>query len=89
MKFKKNLVFALLFIAAIVLGSIIGDTLSGVKGLSWLSYGISFGISSGNPLVINLYILTLTFGLAFSINIAQVILIIVALLLYKPISKGL
>ena len=89
MKFRKNLILVLLVLAAIVLGSIVADLASGVSGLSWLSYGISFGISSADPLVLNLYILTLTFGLAFSINVAQIIFIIVAFLTYKPIAKGL
>ena len=89
MKFKRNLVFALLIIAAIVLGSIVADLFGNVSGLSWLSYGISFGISSGNPLVLNLYVITLTFGLGVSINIAQIIFIVIALLTYKPIARGL
>lgn len=89
MKFKRNLVFLLLVLAAIVLGSVVGDLVKGVSGLSWLSYGISFGISSADPLVLNLYVLTLTFGLAFSINIAQIVFIIIAFLIYKPIAKGL
>ncbi len=89
MKFKRNLVFALLVIAAIVLGSVVGDLFSGVSGLSWLSYGISFGISPDNPLVLNLYVITLTFGLGISINIAQILFIAIALLIYKPIARGL
>ena len=89
MKFKRNLVFALLVIAAIVLGSIVADLFGDVSGLSWLKYGISFGISSGNPLVLNLYVLTLTFGLNLSINIAQILFIVVALIAYKPIARGL
>ena len=42
MKFKRNFVFALLVIAAIVLGTVVADLLSDVNGLSWLSYGASF-----------------------------------------------
>ena len=89
MKFKRNLVFLLLILAAIVLGSVVADLVRGVSGLSWLSYGISFGIGSGNPLVLDLYVLTLTFGLAFSVNIAQIIFIVIAFLIYKPIARGL
>ena len=89
MKFKRNLVFLLLILTAIVLGSVVADLVRGVSGLSWLSYGISFGIGSGNPLVLDLYVLTLTFGLAFSINIAQIIFIVITFLIYKPIARGL
>ena len=89
MKFKRNLVFALLVIAAIVLGSITADLFAGVEGLSWLSYGVSFGISSGNPMVLDLYVLTLTFGLSISINIAQILFIVIAFVIYKPIARGL
>ena len=87
MKFKRNLVFALLVIAAIVLGSITADLFAGVEGLSWLSYGVSFGISSGSPMVLNLHVLTLTFGLGLSINIAQIILIVVAFINDKTTNQ--
>lgn len=86
MKFKKNLLLILFVLAAIVLGALLADLVKG-SAVAWLSYGLSFGLNSGNPFVLDLYILKLTFGLSFSLNVAQLFLIIVALLIYKPISK--
>lgn len=86
LKFKKNLLLILFILAAIVLGALLADLVRG-SAAAWLSYGLSFGLNNGNPFVLDLYILKLTFGLSFSLNVAQLFLIIVALLIYKPISK--
>ena len=40
--------------------------------LSWLSYYVSFGISADHPLVLDLGILQLTFGLNFGLYTAQI-----------------
>lgn len=89
MKFKKNLILFLLIAAAIVLGTIVANLTSGSSVLGWLSYGVSFGISGANPLVLDLYIMKLTFGLSLSVNISQIIFILLAVILYKPVSKAI
>ncbi len=78
---KNYWTLLLLVLAGIVLGGFIGELTSNVSFLSWLSYGQSFGLS--DPLVLNLGILVLTFGLKIKITIAGIIGILIAILIYR------
>ena len=51
--------------------------------LWWLSYGQSFGLET--PISLNLNIVQITFGLMFKINIASIIGLIVAILIYRKV----
>ena len=63
-----------------VLSGIIGEAASGVPFLSWLNFGQSFGLS--DPLVLNMGILVITFGLSIRITMASIIGVIIAILTY-------
>ena len=78
---KNYWTLLLLVLAGIVLGGFIGELTSNVSFLSWLGYGQSFGLS--DPLVLNLGILVLTFGLKIKITIAGIIGILIAMLIYR------
>lgn len=78
---KNAWVLLVLMLAGIVVGGFIGNLASGVSGLSWLSYGQSFGLD--NPIVLNLGILVITFGLTIRITIASIIGMIIAGLVYR------
>lgn len=70
----------LLILAGIVLGSFIATLTSGISGLSWLGFGQTFGFQS--PIVLDLGILVVTFGLTIKITIASIIGIVVAVIIY-------
>lgn len=70
----------LLILAGIVLGSFIAMLTEGVSGLSWLSFGQTFGFE--DPIVLNLGVIVLTFGLSIKITIASIIGIIAAAIIY-------
>ena len=78
---KNYWTLLLLVLAGIVLCGFIGELTSNVSFLSWLGYGQSFGLS--DPLVLNLGILVLTFGLKIKITIAGIIGILIAILIYR------
>lgn len=78
---KNYWTLLLLVLAGIVLGGFIGELTSNVSFLSWLNYGQSLGLS--DPLVLNLGILVLTFGLKIKITIAGIIGILIAILIYR------
>lgn len=78
---KNNWALFLLLLAGIVIGGFIGELTKGIAGLSWLSYGQSFGFAE--PIVLNLGILVVTFGLTIKITIASIIGILVAILIYR------
>ena len=78
---KNYWTLLLLVLEGIVLGGFIGELTSNISFLSWLNYGQSFGLS--DPLVLNLGILVLTFGLKIKITIAGIIGILIAILIYR------
>ena len=65
----------------VLLAGIVGELTSGISGLSWLSYGKSFGFQ--NPIVLDLGILVLTFGLSIKITIASIVGVLVAIFIYR------
>ncbi len=81
MKGKNNWTLFILILAGIVLGGFLGNLAQNVSWLSWLNYGQAFGLE--NPLVLDLGILVLTFGLTVRITIAGIIGIIIGILVYR------
>ncbi|MCI9237010.1 DUF4321 domain-containing protein [Lachnospiraceae bacterium 50-23] len=71
----------LLILAGIVLGGFIGMLADGVSALSWLNYGQSFGLDE--PVILNLGLLVVTFGLTIKITIASIIGVVLAIIIYR------
>ena len=74
---KNNWACFLLILAGIVIGGFIGSLLP----VEWLSFGQSFGLTS--PVVLDLGILTITFGLSIRITVSSIIGIILAIIIYR------
>ena len=80
----KNVWILLLFIlSGLVIGGLLGELAGQVDSLWWLSYGQSFGLTS--PVELNLSIMQITFALMFKINIASIIGLIIAILVYRKV----
>lgn len=77
MKGKNNWACFLMILAGIVIGGFIGSLFPN----TFLNYGQVFGLS--NPVVLDLGIIVLTFGLTIKITIASVIGIILAVLCFR------
>ena len=83
-KYKNGWLVLLFIMIGIVIGGLISEVTAGVSGLSWLSYGNTFGINSnGNPLVLDLGILVITFALQIKITVASIIGVIAAIVIYR------
>jgi hypothetical protein len=83
-KYKNGWLLLLFILIGIVIGGLISELTSNVAGLSWLSYGNTFGINnSGNPLVLDLGIFVITFALQIKITVASIIGVIAAIVIYK------
>ena len=78
---KNNWALFLLLLEGIVLGGFLGSLAEGVPFLSWLNYGQNFGFAE--PIVLNLGILVLTFGLTIKITIASIIGVLLAIIIYR------
>ena len=82
--YKNGWLLLLFIMIGIVIGGLISEVTAGVSGLSWLSYGNTFGINSnGNPLVLDLGILVITFALQIKITVASIIGVIAAIVIYR------
>lgn len=77
---KNYWALTLLILAGIVLGSFIATLTAGISGLSWLSFGQTFGFQ--NPIVLDLGVMVLTFGMTIKITIASILGIVVAAFIY-------
>ena len=81
---EKNIWVLLVFLlAGLVIGGLLGKLASGVSWLWWLSYEQQFGLES--PIVLDLSVVQLTFGLMFKINVASIIGMILSIFIYKKI----
>lgn len=78
---KNKWSFFLILLSGIVLGGFLGYLCRNISFLSWLNYGQTFGLSA--PVVLDLGIIILTFGMTITINIASIIGIIIGIIIYK------
>ena len=80
----KNVWILIVFIlSGLVIGGLLGELASKVDFLWWLGYGQDFGLTS--PIELNLSIVQISFGLLFKINIASIIGMIVAIVIYHRV----
>lgn len=80
-KSKNSWTLFLLLLVGIVVGGFIGSLAGDNSLLYWLNYGQSFGFE--NPIVLNLGILIITFGLTIKITMASIIGVILAIVIYR------
>lgn len=79
---SKNTWILIIFIfSGLVIGGLLGDLATHVDFLNWLSYGQEFGLES--PIVLNLSFIKLTCACMIKINIASIIGIVIAVLIYR------
>ncbi len=80
----KNIWILIVFIlSGLVIGGLLGELAARVDFLWWLSYGQEFGLT--NPIVLDLNIIRLTFGLQLKINIASIIGMGIAIFIYRKV----
>lgn len=87
MKTGRAWVLLLLMLCGVVIGSFLGLLTKDISWLSWLDYGMTFGIGSGEggALVLNLGVITLSFGMSIKISIASIIGVVIAFLIYRKL----
>lgn len=80
----KNIWVLILFIlAGLVVGGLLGELASRVDFLWWLGYGQTFGLQE--RLVLDINLLKITFALVVKVNIASIIGMLLAILIYKKV----
>ena len=76
---NKVIYMSFLAISAIVLGAGFGNLIDGAPGLGFLAFSKTFAFEPGT---ISLELFKLTFGVSISINVSQILLIILAIIIY-------
>lgn len=84
MKDTRFWLFLIFLFAGIILGGLLGDLAKSVPYLAWLGYGESFGLTE--PLVLDISVMKLTFSVMFELNVASIIGIIGAVLIYRKVK---
>ena len=74
-----------LILVGVVIGSMVAEMTVGISWLKWLSYGLEFGTET--PLVLNLNLLQLTFGISIKITVSMILFIALSLLLGRVITR--
>lgn len=82
-KDKNVWILLVLLLSGLVIGGLIGDVASKMGGLEWLSYGQSFGLNQ--PIILDLNIINVTFGFMLKINVASILGILIAILVYRKV----
>lgn len=72
---------AIVLMSGLVIGGFIGTYLQTLPYCEWLGYGKTFGFAS--PLVLDLDIINLQFGLSIRFTISGILGMILAVLIYK------
>ncbi len=80
---KSVWILILFILSGLVVGGLLGELAGSVDWLWWLSFGEQFGLES--PIVLDLSVLTITFGLMFKINIASIIGMALAIFIYRKV----
>ncbi len=78
---KNGWILLVLMLVGLVLGGLIGSLTQNIPALNWLNYGQSFGLDS--PIVLDLGILVITFGLSIRITIAGIVGLMLSAILYR------
>ncbi len=80
---SKSLIYIVLFLSGVVVGSLVGKLTAGIRFLEWLSYGIKFGTNT--PISIDLGVLSFDFGLSINLTISCIIFIFAAMIIGRKV----
>ena len=84
MKDTRFWLFLIFLFSGIIIGGLIGDLAKAIPYLEWLGYGKSFGLTE--PLQLDISVLRLSFSIMFELNVASVIGILTAVLIYRKVK---
>ena len=82
---KQNLLNLFLVCVGVVVGTLAAELCADIPLLSWLSYGMKFGMAT--PATFDLRVITLTLGVSLNLNISVIIFIVLSVVLGNLIAK--
>ena len=69
----------------VVIGTLVTKLTSGISALSWLAYGLDFGITS--PMTLELGVLSCTFGFTINLTVSVIIFVVLSVLIGRAILR--
>lgn len=82
----NNKWYTIFFICVgVVLGTLVTKLTAGISGLSWLAYGLDFGITT--PMKLELGVINCTLGFTINLTVSVIIFVIVSVLIGRAILK--
>ena len=82
----KSIYSMFLVLIGIVVGTLVAKVTASVSALGWLSYALTFGLES--PVVLDLSVIRLTFGLSVDLSIAVILCVVVSLVVGNYFYKS-
>ena len=82
---KKALFYLIGLCCGIVVGTLVSSLAASSKLLWWLAYGLDFGLTE--PIILDLSVIRLTFGVTLNLNISVVIFTVIALLITRKLYR--
>ena len=86
MKSSKNFILFFLVFSGIVIGSLIGELSSGIPALSWLNFGLRFGLDS--PVSLSFGVVAITLGFSINLTVSCIIFVLLSLFVGMKIYRG-
>ncbi|MDE5768090.1 MAG: DUF4321 domain-containing protein [Oscillospiraceae bacterium] len=80
---KGTLMFAIL-LAAVILGSLIGDFARTIGGIEWIGRTFEVGIPTFS---LNLKVFIITLGFQVHVSVAEIVMILIGILTYPKVAK--
>ncbi len=80
---SSKIYFLLFLLTGVTIGSFLSKIAAQNKYLSWLGFGETLGLKE--PVILDLFIVNITFGIRFELYIGSIIGLIIAGILYKKI----
>ena len=82
----KSIYSMFLVLIGIVVGAVVAKVTASVSALGWLSYALTFGLES--PVVLDLSVIRLTFGLSVDLSIAVILCVVISLVVGNYFYKS-
>ncbi|MBE6559635.1 MAG: DUF4321 domain-containing protein [Ruminococcaceae bacterium] len=83
---RKNFWLNLFLICVgVVVGTLAANLCAGIPMLSWLAYGMDFGMAA--PATVDLQVISFTIGITLNLNISVIIFITLSVLLGNLIAR--
>ena len=86
---RKLILFVFFTVAAVVLGALVAALAAQVPFLSWLGFGKSIGLPVENPMVLDLSVIKIAFGLEVGVTVAHILCFIGAFFGYRYTVKAM